>query len=487
MNLKILVVDDDKVNRTILTQRLNSEGCKAEAHESAFSALKALDESNWDVVLTDLCMPSMDGLQFLKEVKAHSPETQVILMTAFGDVTTAVEAMRNGAVDYLNKPFNFDELKIRLEHLAEHSSIRKEISVLRKAVGPQLNYCGMVGSSPEMRRVFELIERFADNPTNILIEGETGTGKEQVARALHQKSGNNNGPFVALSCANIPRELAESELFGHEAGSFTGAAKRRKGRIELAQGGTLFLDDVDDMPLELQGKLLRVIQERKFERVGGEQTLTADVRIISASKVDLSQQVKDGKFRDDLMYRLRVLVIPIPALRDRREDIVLLAKYFLSSLAQQRNVEPKSLSVDAIAQLMSYKWPGNVRELQHAMEYSLAMATGSEIRASDLPVHINVPVSVQAPFALFVEGLDHVDLRDLVNSFEQEIIKWALIRSNGNQGKAAKILGVPRTTLQSKLRSTSGRAADSSAEREAIEADHADYSAENAAIAAMSI
>ncbi len=455
MSLRILVVDDEKVNRTILAQRLNTEGYTAEAHESPFSALTALENGLWDVVLTDLCMPSMDGMQFLKEIKVRSPETSVILMTAFGNVKSAVDAMRNGAVDYMAKPFSFDELTIRLENLRSQRSIRQEVAMLRKSVGGQLEFCGMVGASPQMRRVFELVERFADNPSNILIEGETGTGKEQVARSLHAMSSNSKGPFVALGCSNVPRELAESELFGHEMGAFTGATRRRKGRIEMAQGGTLFLDDIDDMPMELQGKLLRVIQERQYERVGGEQTLTADVRIISASKLDLSGQVAQQKFRDDLMYRLRVLVIPLPALRERREDIPLLAKHFLQSLAVLRKADPKGISSDAMAILLNHKWPGNVRELRHAMEYAMAMANGPEISAADLPASLSTTKAVgNSLFSLFLEDASRVDMRELIDKFEQELMLWALTKANGNQGKAAEFLSIPRTTLQSKLKTT---------------------------------
>ena len=328
----------------------------------------------------------------------------------------------------------------------------------------------MVGASAQMRRVFELIERFADNPSNILIEGETGTGKEQVARALHTRSSNAKGPFVALGCANVPRELAESELFGHEAGAFTGATRRRKGRVEMAQGGTLFLDDVDDMPMELQGKLLRVIQEHQFERVGGEQTLNADVRIISASKINLQSLVSQGKFRDDLMYRLRVLVLPIAPLRDRREDILLLAKHFLHALATQRNSKPASISTACGDALLAHSWPGNVRELRHAMEFALAMANDSEIQPGDLPPNLNSGVRAEMPSGfnpINLESLDRVDLREQVDRFEQGLLQWALKKANGHQGKAAELLGIPRTTLQSKLKT-----AEKVADKPAIDTDN---------------
>ena len=451
MSLRILVVDDEKVNRTIITQRLNDSGYAAEAHETPFTALSALENSNWDVVLTDLCMPSMDGIQFLKEIKGRSPETSVILMTAYGNVKTAVDAMRSGAVDYMAKPFGFDELKVRLENLQENRQIRREIASLRKAMGGSMTYCGLVGSSPQMRRVFELIERFADNPSNILLCGETGTGKEQVARALHAQSSRAKGPFVALGCANVPRELAESELFGHEAGAFTGATKRRKGRVEMAQGGTLFLDDVDDMPMDLQGKLLRVIQERQFERVGGETTLKAEVRIISATKASLETLVAQGRFRDDLMYRLKVLVVPLAPLRERREDIILLAQHFLAQLMQERGGDPKTFATATLERLIAHSWPGNVRELRHAVEYSLAISRTSEIQPDDLPPSLK-DAKPAAPFQLNLDTQEKVDLRDLTGKFEQDLIRWALQKSKGNQGKAAELLGIPRTTLQSKLR-----------------------------------
>ncbi|HLX63740.1 MAG TPA: sigma-54 dependent transcriptional regulator [Planctomycetota bacterium] len=485
MNLRILVVDDEKVNRTILAQRLNAAGHLAEAHDSARSALQAIDNGTWDVVLTDLCMPETDGMEFMKEIKARSPETSVIIMTAFGNVKSAVDAMQGGAADYLTKPFSFDELKVRLENLAANRAMRQEVVVLRKSVGPQLEYCGMVGASPQMRRIFELVERFADNPSNILIEGETGTGKEQVARALHARSSNAKGPFVALGCANVPRELVESELFGHEAGAFTGATRRRKGRVEMAHGGTLFLDDVDDMPIEMQGKVLRVIQEHQFERVGGEQTLSSECRIIAASKTSLQGLVQQGKFRDDLMYRLRVLVLPIAALRERREDILLLAKHFLNALATQRNTTPKTLSSGCCETLLAHSWPGNVRELQHAMEFAVAMSTGNEIQPADLPPNLH-PVGNSGAVAnlnhLNLDVADRIDMREQMDKFEQGLLQWALKKANGHQGKAAELLGIPRTTLQSKLKTV-----DRTAEKPAHEAENAGSFAETPALVGAEI
>lgn len=378
---------------------------------------------------------------------------------AFGEGPCGNVSVIDGVDESFAKSPQFDELETRLKKLAAARSKREETTLICKNGVSQRSYCGMLGASPKMRRIFELIERFANNPSNILIEGETGTGKEQVARALHLRSLKAKCPFVTVDCANVPRELAESELFGHEVGAFTGATRRRKGRIEMAQGGTLFLDDVDDLPLELQGKLLRVIQERQYERVGGEQTLTADLRIISASKSNLQSLVSQGKFRDDLMYRLRVLDLPLAPLRERMEDVPMLAKYFLDTLTIQRGISQKTLSFETLGRLMAHDWPGNVRELRHAMEYALAMGIGGEISSSDLPSNLGPAPKLQPPFKAVLDGFDKVDLRIMTEEFENNIIQWALKKNQGNQGKAADCLGIPRTTLQSKLRSAQGREA----------------------------
>jgi DNA-binding NtrC family response regulator len=315
MSLRILVVDDEKLSCETTAYQLVEAGYTAEAHTSPFTAFSAMEFCTWDVVLTDLRMPSMDGVQFFKEIKARSPETAVILMTAHGTVKTAVEVMREGAIDYLTKPFEFAELDFRLKRTVELKRMRAENATMRETLGDVRMIGGMAGCSPAMSRVYDFIEQFARQPSNVLIVGETGTGKELVARAIHKLIACSKGPFVALGCAAVPKDLAESELFGHEAGSFTGAVKKRVGRVEMAENGTLFLDDVDDMPLEIQAKLLRVIQERQYERVGGEKTLAAKVRIVAATKFDLDSLVAAGRFRQDLMYRLSVLVIPLAPLK----------------------------------------------------------------------------------------------------------------------------------------------------------------------------
>lgn len=455
MRLRVLVVDDEKLSRLSTTKQLQAAGYEAEDHESPFSALKSLEQGNWDLVLTDLRMPGMDGLEFQRQIKARAPDTVVILMTAHATVQTAVEAMREGAMDYLTKPFDFEELGIRLERLQENLSIRRELAHLRRALGQSLAHIGLVGNAPAIRRVFDLIEQFADNPSNVLIVGETGTGKELVARALHARSAYANGPFVTVSSTTIPRELAESELFGHEAGAFTGASRQRKGKVELARGGTLFLDDVDDLPLELQGKLLRVLQEKEFERVGGDKSLQADMRTIAATKYDLERLAGENRFREDLMYRLNVLVIDLPPLRDRRGDVLLLARHFLETIARERNQEPRLLSTEAAERLMSYDWPGNVRQLRHAMESALALSRGKEIKPEDLPGRIQEGKK-PAVYSLSLEDEEKIDLRRVMEDVEQELISWAMEKAGGNQGKAADILGVPRTTLRSKRKVSKG-------------------------------
>jgi DNA-binding NtrC family response regulator len=450
MKLRVLVVDDEKLSRVTTVRQLVEVGYVAEAHETPFSAMASLQKGVWDVVLTDLRMPAMDGLQFLKEIRSGSPATSVILMTAHGTVKTAVEAMRSGAADYLTKPFVFEELRIRLERLAEERRMRQEVENLRKVLGVTDTYGGLVGRSSAMRSVYEQIEQFAANPSSVLIVGETGTGKELVARALHSLSPRSAQPFVALACAAVPRELAESELFGHEAGAFTGATRMHRGRVEAAREGVLFLDDVDDFPLDLQPKLLRVIQEREFERVGGEQTLKAQMRIISATKKDLLEMVKDQHFREDLYYRLAVLTIHLPALRDRREDIPLLAQHFLNTIARERRMEPKNLADETVARLLAHSWPGNVRELRHAMERAMAVVRGPQVLPEHVPGTV-LAAKEQSPYQLHLDEYSYVDFRLLTERFEGDLIRWALARASGNQGKAAELLHIPRTTLQSRL------------------------------------
>jgi DNA-binding NtrC family response regulator len=449
--LRVLVVDDERSVRNTITQQLTQNGFVAQAHESPFSALEALAGAGWDCVLTDICMPTLNGLKFFEEIKRSHPQVAVIFMTAYGDVKTAVRALHSGAADYLTKPFEFAELKMRLSRLAEQLNLGRELASLRATINDLVGEHRMVGDSSAMQETRALISRFARLPSNVLIVGETGTGKELVARALHAQSGQTDKPFVALNCGAVPSELAESELFGHEAGAFTGALKRHKGRVELAEGGTLFLDDVDDLPLNIQVKLLRVIQERTYERVGGEQPLTARFRLVSATKMDLQKLSAEKRFREDLYFRLAALMIPVPPLRERKEDLPLLAHYFLHILAKEQGRETKQLSAAALQNMQAYNWPGNVRELRHAMEYALAMSCGREIPAHDLPSSI-LGAARHKIYVINMEGCESVDARALLANFESDLIQWALRKAHGRHDKAATLLGYPRTTLLRKLK-----------------------------------
>jgi len=449
--LRVLVVDDERLSRETTSQQLREAGYETEAVENAFKALQQLEKNRWDVVLTDLRMPTMDGLEFLKKVKQHSPDIEVILMTAYGTVETAVAAMHEGAADFLTKPFSFHELELRLRNLTRYQKIQRELNRLKAALDQSHAYGALIGRSVLMRKVFERIELFAENAAPVLIVGESGTGKELVARALHERGPRCQEPFVALACGAIPGELAESEILGHEKGSFTGAIQRRRGSFERAHRGTLLLDDVDDLPLEIQVKLLRVLQEGAVQRVGGEKEIEVDVRVIATTKLDLAQAVKEGRFREDIFYRLHGLEIKLPLLRERGEDILLLAEHFLRVLAAEEDSARKSLSPEVADCLLQHAWPGNVRELRRVLESAVVVCRNSEILPRHLPEYLREEKAGPTLFGLHLAGVDSVPLKDLVQQFEDEVIKWAMQEAGGEQQRAAQLLGLPRTTLQSKL------------------------------------
>lgn len=449
--LRVLVVDDERISRETTRQQLGQAGYAVDAAESAVSALGRLPEG-WDVVLTDLRMPGMDGVEFLREIKRRSAQIEVILMTAYGTVETAVEAMQEGAADFLTKPFSFRELDMRLKKLEGVRRIQHQLEVLKATLDQSQAFCGLVGRSMAMLRVYELIELFADRTAPVLITGETGTGKELVARALHEKSSRATGPFLAVACGAIPKDLAESEIFGHEKGSFTGALQRRKGSFERAHRGVLLLDDVDDLPQDIQVKLLRVLQERTLRRVGGEEEIRVEVRVIATTKVDLAHAVQEDRFREDMFYRLRGLEIHLPPLRERGEDLLLLTHHFLRVLALEENLIPKVLSPEAADQLRRYPWPGNVRELRRVIESAVAICRGPEIGLEHLPEYVRGERQAgSGNFSLYLGEAQSLPFNSLVEQFERELIEWALKRADGEQQRAAEILGLPRTTLQSKL------------------------------------
>ena len=451
---RVMIVDDERLSRLTTAQQLSNQGYEAEAIDNPFLALQRLESQVWDVVLTDLRMPGMSGLEFLREIRKARPDVAVILMTAFATVETAVEAMRAGAVDYLVKPFKHDELELRLRKIRELTSTKKELARLHTLLDNRDGAHGLLGRSPAMKAVQERINIFADHDAPVLITGETGTGKELVARALHFAGRRAEGPLIPIACGTIPLELAESELFGHEKGSFTGAAGRHEGSFERANGGTVLLDDVDDLPLAIQVKLLRVLQEGTYTRVGGTQEKTVDVRVVATSKIALERAVEEGKFRDDLFYRLRGLEIQLPRLAERGEDVLLLANRFLRLVNERDGAEfdeAATLSVEAAGALRAYSWPGNVRELRRAMESAFILARGGEIRPEHLPAVLPSNVHKKELFSLALDGLDALPFTDVVEEFEDTLLQWALQKAGGQQKRAAELLGIPRTTFQSRV------------------------------------
>ena len=456
-SLAVLIVDDERLSRVTTARQLSDAGYTAMAVASGEAALGELAAGAWDVVLTDLRMPGIDGIALLERVVRDYPGTDVILMTAFATVDTAVRALKNGAADYLTKPFHFDALHHRLKRLAQVRKYRSEVASLRARLAAHDESHGLIGTSTALRRAVRQVQTFAPHDAPVLITGETGTGKEVVARALHKLSRRETGPFVAIACGAIPSTLAESELFGHERGAFTGASTRRAGAFERADGGTLLLDDVDDLPLEIQASLLRVLQDGGFTRVGGRTELHVDVRVVATTKIDLRVASSEHRFRDELYYRLRGLEVALPPLRARGDDILLLAHHFLSHAAEWHN-GPPTIDPAAAAQLAAYDWPGNVRELRYVMEACAVICHGDVVTTEHLPAFLlPSPGDASRPVArLDMLGRSAVSLTAVVADIEQRLIGWALERAGGNQTRAAELLGLARTTFQSKLGKPSG-------------------------------
>lgn len=451
MKSKILVVDDEKLMRVSLEDKLLKEGYAVTSLSNATEGLKILQTTNFDAVITDLRLPKMDGIDFLREIKKVSPDTVVIIMTAYGSIENAVTSMKEGAYDYVTKPFSLEELMIKLRKALKHKDVVAENVLLKRQVMSRYGYDNMIGNSDAMKRVFEIISTVSDRDTTVLIQGESGTGKELTAGAIHYNSNRRDGPFIKLSCAALNKEILESELFGHEKGSFTGAIKARRGRFELADGGTIFLDDVDDIPLEMQVKLLRVLQEREFERVGGEETIPVNVRVICATKKDLKKLVQEGRFREDLYYRIHVVTIHLPPLRERKEDIPLLVNYFTKKYATQQRVTVNSVSQEALHLLVTYNWPGNIRELENAIEHAVAFCTSDVIVPKNLPKNLMEGETPAGIFPIELSTIDSLDLQETLSEAEKKLLLWAYQKTNGNQVRMSEILRIPRTTLQNKL------------------------------------
>jgi DNA-binding NtrC family response regulator len=455
MKARILIVDDERAMLVALKGLLSKEGYQVETAGSGEEALPKIDSGGFHLVLTDLSMTGITGMQVLEHARRVDPDLGVVMMTAYGSEKIAVDAMKLGAADYLPKPFDNDELRVIVRRVVENVHLRRDHKRLLDQVQGNFGFENIIGRSPAMQRIFETIDKVADTDVTVLVRGESGTGKELVANALHYRSPRRAKPMIKMNCAALSRELVESELFGHERGAFTGATARREGKFEAADGGTLFLDEVGDMPLETQAKLLRALQEKEFERVGGNQPIRVDVRVIAATNQDLEEGVRRGRFREDLYYRLNVIQVTIPSLTERREDIPLLIDHFLKQAVERFGRTPKALNADALRACVAHDWKGNVRQLRSAVEQALLLASGPEIAAGDLlgtaaPATTTDGVAMGLPSDLpltFREAKDHV-----VGVFEREFLVQALRRHGGNISKAAEEVGMYRQNFQQKMR-----------------------------------
>ncbi len=451
----ILVVDDEPNYLIILSELLRDEGFEVFTAPNGEEGLAIVQEVDLDLVITDMQMPGMNGLQLLDKIKEQNTHLPVIMITAFAEVEKAVAAMQAGAYNYLSKPFSNDELLINVNKAVHHYSLIQENSRLRKDMLTRTGFSGMVGKNKYMLQVYELIEKVAPTPSSVLISGESGTGKELVAKAIHFNSPRADKPFITVNCAALAENLLESELFGHEKGAFTGAIAMRKGRFELADGGTLFLDEIGEIPLSLQAKLLRAIQEKSFERVGGSKTLLVDVRIVSATNKDLKDEVKKGTFREDLYYRLNVIHLGLPPLRDRQDDIPLLVEYFVKSVADRLGKTELDINKEAMRLLVSLPWEGNVRELENTIERAAILCDDNKITGNDVQ-----PESIGAAnMESWGDDLDlariipaDADLNEVLYAIEDKMLHQALDATGYVQARPADKLGITKSLLQYKMK-----------------------------------
>jgi two-component system response regulator HydG len=445
MKVKILVVDDEQSHRTMLKAVLTKEGYDIYEADDGVSAVKAVENESFDLVLMDIRMTDMDGIEAMGEIKKTSPSIPIIMMTAYASVKTAVEALKSGAYDYLTKPLDIDELKILIKKALEHYRLQEENVFLKERLADRFDFSKIIGKSRRMKELFENLSLIAPSEATVLIYGESGTGKELVANAIHQNSPRAQKPFIKVSCAALPETLLESELFGHERGAFTGAVARKAGRFQLADGGTLFLDEVNVMSSTTQVKLLRVLQEREFEPLGSTKTIHVDIRLIAATNKALEEEVKEGRFREDLFYRLNVVPIHLPPLRDRKEDIPLLADHFFKLFQEKNKKSIKGFLPKTIDMLMRYDWPGNIRELENVMERAVLLCRGEYLSPQDLPPPFQGGQIGEQPVISIPPGMTLEEL-------EREAIIQTLEENGGNRTQAAQILGISRKTLQNKLK-----------------------------------
>ena len=444
-SLRIVVVDDEPAQRELIAGFLTKQGHEVFAAESGAEALAHARDRQVDLVLSDCRMPGMSGPDLLQRIKAVNPEIPFILMTAYGTVETAVQAMKDGAADYLTKPLDLEELLVRVDRVTEQAHLKSEVRELQRQLVERHRLEGIIGESGRMQEVLALVTRVAPSDATVLIRGESGIGKELIARAIHFNSRRAAGPLVSLNCAALPEQLLESELFGHERGAFTGAVVQRKGRFEQADGGTIFLDEIGDLSPTLQVKLLRVLQERAFERVGGNKTLSVDVRVLAATHRDLEQAMRDGTFREDLYYRLNVVTIQIPPLRERREDIPLLLEHFLGKFAAKNRRDVTGLTAAARDAFLKYGYPGNIRELENLVERAALLCRGRVIDLEDLPAAVR-------PGERSTDQPESQRLPDILGHIERQTIREALERYGGVQTQAAVALGISERVLRYKMK-----------------------------------
>ncbi|SHN60267.1 sigma-54-dependent transcriptional regulator [Desulfovibrio litoralis] len=446
----ILIIDDEKNYLLVLEAMLSDAGYQVTALNDPETALAFIEDSEIDIILTDMKMPKITGRDILLFVKKNFSHIPVLVMTAFGSIESAVELMKEGAFDYITKPFSNDELMVSVKNAVALSTAQRRYQLLHDNLEERYSLHHIIGKSRAMQNVMDLVSRAAPSRSTVLITGESGTGKELVARAIHFASSRKDGPFIAVNCMALNSGVLESELFGHEKGSFTGAVALRRGRFELGHGGTLFLDEIGELSLELQVKLLRVLQERKFERVGGTEEIEVDIRIVAATNLDLLKEVENGTFREDLYYRLNVVQIHLPPLRERREDIPLLVKYFIDKYSQENVSLVKTFTAAALDALTAYDWPGNIRQLENVIERCLVMASSEVVDVSDLPSELS---DEEAKLKNVIDLLPvELDLAATLDLLEAALIRRALVRADFVQARAAEILGTSRSNFQHKLK-----------------------------------
>lgn len=441
------MADDESGIRESLTIVLEDEGYNCTAVKDGQEAIEAIDERSFDIIITDLKMPKTDGLGVLEHALQHSSNTLTIIITAHGTIETAIEALRKGAADYILKPLDFDEVLIRIENLLEHKNLIQENKYLREQIDQEYNFNHIIGESEAMKKVYKMVERVSKATSNVLITGDSGTGKELIARAIHSNSDRSKKPFLAINCGAIPEDLVESELFGHTKGAFTGASSDKDGVFVAAHGGTVFLDEIAEIPLNLQVNLLRVLQEREVKPVGSNNHVSFDTRIISATNKNLEAEIEKGNFRDDLYYRLNVVEIPLPPLEQRREDIPLLAHHFLQKYNKELKRNLKGISSEVMSAMMTYQWKGQVRELENIIERAVLLSDNDYLQLEDLPGAIRKSVdSSEVNINMDSESLD-----EAVQVFEKHHIQSMLKRTDGNKSEAARLLGIDPSTLYRKM------------------------------------